>query len=97
VPAGQRAEGAQDPRPRQFKLPPKLGLGSPLFLSNRSQGQKNRPIAAIGPADHFLDAVQEDWAGRFKDRFIICAEPPERETATARQPSECIGEPKGQT
>jgi hypothetical protein len=88
---------AQDPRPHKFELAPKLGLGTPVLLANRPQGQKNRPIGQIQPANDILDAVQEGGARRLEQHlFIIRVELPDRETALARKPAERIREPGSQ-
>ena len=87
-------QDAQDRGPRKFEFPPKLGLGTALLLANRPQGQKNRAISQIRPANDILDSVHEGRARRFKQHlFIIGVELPDRETATACKPAEGIGEP----
>jgi len=90
-------QGAQDRGPCEFKLRAKLGLGTPLLRSNRPQGQKNCAISQIRPANDILDPIQEGRARRLKQHlFIIGVELPDRETAAARKPAECIGQPGGQ-
>ena len=90
-------EGAEDAGPRDFELAPKLGLRTPLRLGNGRQGQKNRPVAQIRPADHLLDAVQQDRARRFKQHLLIVGvELPYGEAAAGREPAEGVGEPVGQ-
>jgi hypothetical protein len=40
-------QSPKDRGPRKFEFPPKLGLGTTLFLANRSQGQQNRAVGQI--------------------------------------------------
>jgi hypothetical protein len=90
-------QGAQDCRPRNFELPPKFGLGTPLLLSSRPHRQKNCAVAQIRPANDVFDPVQADRARRLKQHlFIISIELTDRETTTARKPAEGVGEPRGQ-
>jgi hypothetical protein len=50
--------GAKNVGPYELELAPKLALGTPLRISNRSEGEENGAVAEIRPADHLLDAVQ---------------------------------------
>ena len=90
-------QGAEDAGPRDFELTPKLALRTPLRLSNGRQGQKNRPVPQIRPADHLLDAVQEDRACCFKQHLLIVGvELPYGEAAAGGEAAEGVGEPVGQ-
>src|SRR5262249_45012754 len=90
-------QGAEDVGPRDFELAPQLALRTSLPLANRRQGQKNRPIAEIRPADHLLNPIQEDRARRFKQHLLVVGiELPYREAAAAREPAERVGKPNGQ-
>ena len=91
-------QGPKDRGPRKFEFPPKLGLGTTLFLANRPQGQKNCTVSQIWPADHILNPIQERGTRRFEqDLFIIRIEPPDCEAATACKAAESVREPWGHT
>src|SRR2546429_9801437 len=90
-------QGAEHAGPRDFELPPQLALKTSLRLSNWRQGQKNRWVAQIRPADHLLNAVQEYRARRFKQHLLIVGiELSDGEAAAAREPAQGIGEPNRQ-
>src|SRR5262249_42757757 len=51
------------------------------------------PERARWPADHLLNAIQEDRARRFKQHLLVVAiEPPYGEPAAACQPAQRVGE-----
>src|SRR5262249_39606262 len=80
-------QGAEHVRPRDFELAPQLALGTPLLLPDWRQGQKNRPVAQIRPANHLLNPVQEDGPRRFKQHLLVVgAELPDGEGAAAGEP-----------
>jgi hypothetical protein len=90
-------EDTQNTRLRDFELAPKLAPRTSLRLANGRQGQKNRPVGQIRPADHLLDAVQQDGARRFKqDLLIVSVELPGGEAAAGREPAKGVREPVGQ-
>ena len=63
-------------------------------VANRRQGQENRAVGQIRPADDILDAIQEDRARRLKQHLVLVGvELPHREAAAAREPTERVGEP----
>jgi hypothetical protein len=64
-------EGAEHAGPRDLELAPQLALKASLRLSNRRQGQKNRPVAEIRPADHLLNPIQENRPRRFKQHLLV--------------------------
>jgi hypothetical protein len=51
-------QATEDLGPRDFELPPQLALGTSRRLANGRQGQKNRPVAQIRPADHLLNPIE---------------------------------------
>jgi hypothetical protein len=41
--------------------PPKLDLGTPVLLSDRSQDQENGTVGQIRPANHILNPHSREW------------------------------------
>ena len=50
---------------------PELALGPPLIFGDDCQGEHQRPIGEIAPADDVVDRRQDDWAHRIKQCFLI--------------------------
>src|SRR5262249_2024104 len=51
-------QGGKNVGSYELEVAPKLVLGTPLRICNRSQGEENGSVAEIRPADPLLDAVQ---------------------------------------
>ena len=59
--------------------------------------RKIRPVPQIRPADHLLDAVQQDGARRVKQNLLIIGvKLPYREAAAGCKTAEGVGKPIGQ-
>jgi hypothetical protein len=89
-------QSAEDVRARDFEFAPKLGLRSPLCLIDWWQRKEKRAVGQIRPADHVLDAVEENRPRGLKQNLLVIRiEPPHGQAAATREPTERIREPKG--
>src|SRR5262249_52043033 len=90
-------QSPEDARSRDLKLAPKLGLWSPLGVTDRRKRQEDSAICEIGPADYILNAVEQDRArGLEQHLLVIGVELAHREAATAGEATKRIGDPSRQ-
>ena len=75
LPSWPRIEqGTEDRWPRQYELPPKLAFGTPLFLADRIQRQKDRPVGQVRSTDNIKEASRDAGGGGPRDlRRAPCA------------------------
>src|SRR5215471_9451965 len=72
-------------------------LGPAPGLREVGERQKQGAVGKIRTADHILDAVEDDRAGRIEQYLVLVGvELADCKTASARQPAKCIREPRGQ-
>ncbi|HZU95563.1 MAG TPA: hypothetical protein VFF73_02565, partial [Planctomycetota bacterium] len=89
-------EDAQDPRARRFESGLELGLGSPLSLGDRRNGEHDRSVGEVVTIRERRDSVQDHGPSHVDHGLVVVrVELALSEAATGREATEGVRKPLG--
>lgn len=75
---------------------PQVMFGPPLTLTDCLEGDEDGAVGEVGPADHVLDAVEDNGSGCVEENFVpVGVELAGGKPAAGSEATEGVGEPPG--